>query len=47
MEAAARAYAEIAAEFPEEASYVVPNACNRRVLLTLNLRELFRSRARA
>jgi thymidylate synthase ThyX len=41
MEAAARAYHEIAAEFPHEAAYVVPNACNRRVLLTLNLRELF------
>ena len=41
MAAAARAYREIAAEFPHEAAYVVPNAYNRRVLLTLNLRELF------
>jgi thymidylate synthase ThyX len=41
MEAAARAYHEIAAEFPHEAAYVVPNAYNRRVLLTMNLRELF------
>jgi thymidylate synthase ThyX len=41
MEAAARAYGEIATEYPQEASYVVPNAYNRRVLLTLNLRELF------
>jgi thymidylate synthase ThyX len=41
MEAAARAYRTIAAEFPHEAAYVIPNAYNRRVLLTLNLRELF------
>ncbi len=41
MEAAARAYGEIAREFPHEAAYVIPNAHNRRVLLTLNLRELF------
>jgi len=41
MEAAARAYGEIARDFLPEAAYVVPNAYNRRVLLTLNLRELF------
>jgi thymidylate synthase ThyX len=41
MAAAAQAYCEIAREFPHEAAYVVPNAYNRRVLLTLNLRELF------
>ena len=41
MQAAAQAYREIAPEFPHEAAYVVPNAYNRRVLLTLNLRELF------
>ena len=41
MAAAAQAYREIATEFPHEAAYVVPNAYNRRVLLTLNLRELF------
>jgi thymidylate synthase ThyX len=41
MEAAARAYGEIAKDFLPEAAYVVPNAYNRRVLLTLNLRELF------
>jgi thymidylate synthase ThyX len=41
MGAAAQAYREIAADFPYEAVYVVPNAYNRRVLLTMNLRELF------
>ena len=41
LEAAAAAYRQIAAEFPAEAAYVVPNAFNRRVLLTMNLRELF------
>jgi thymidylate synthase ThyX len=41
LEAAARAYREIAQDFPHEAAYVVPNAYNRRVLLTMNLRELF------
>jgi thymidylate synthase ThyX len=41
MEVAARAYRAIAAEYPHEAAYVIPNAYNRRVLLTLNLRELF------
>ena len=41
MAAAAQAYREIAQDFPHEAAYVVPNAYNRRVLLTMNLRELF------
>ncbi len=41
MAAAAQAYRAIAAEYPHEAAYVIPNAYNRRVLLTLNLRELF------
>ncbi len=41
MQAAAQAYREIVKEFPHEAAYVVPNAYNRRVLLTMNLRELF------
>ena len=41
MAAAAHAYREIGREFPHEAAYAVPNAYNRRVLLTLNLRELF------
>ncbi len=41
MAAAAQAYQDIAADLPFEAAYVVPNAYNRRVLLTLNLRELF------
>jgi thymidylate synthase ThyX len=41
MQAAAEAYATIAADLPEEAGYVVPNGFNRRVLMTLNLREAF------
>jgi thymidylate synthase ThyX len=41
MVTAAQAYREIAEDLPREAAYVVPNAYNRRVLLTLNLRELF------
>jgi thymidylate synthase ThyX len=41
MEAAAEAYRHIDTDFPHEAAYVIPNAYNRRVLLTLNLRELF------
>ena len=41
MEAAAAVYRTLAAEYPHEAAYVVPNAFNRRVLLTMNLRELF------
>lgn len=38
MEAAQEAYATLAAFNPYVASYVVPNAFNRRVLLTFNLR---------
>ena len=41
MQLAAETYQALAAEFPEEASYVVPNAFNRRLLMTLNLREAF------
>jgi thymidylate synthase ThyX len=41
MEAAREAYRRLAADLPEESSYVVPNAFNRRVLMTLNLREAF------
>ena len=41
MDAAAEAYQMIAADFPEEASYVVANGFNRRVLMTMNLREAF------
>jgi thymidylate synthase ThyX len=41
MRQAAETYAELAGEFPEEASYGVPNGFNRRALLTLNLREAF------
>ena len=38
MQAAHKAYRALAEEFPAAASYVVPNAYNRRVLLHLNLR---------
>jgi thymidylate synthase ThyX len=41
MNKAADAYHAIAADFPEEASYLVPNAFNRRMLMTCNLREAF------
>jgi thymidylate synthase ThyX len=41
LEAAAAVYRTLAAQYPHEAAYVVPNAFNRRVLLTMNLRELF------
>ncbi len=41
MRAAAEAYHTVATDFPEEASYLVPNGFNRRVLMTLNLREAF------
>lgn len=41
MDAAAAVYRTLAAQFPHEAAYVVPNAFNRRALLTMNLRELF------
>ncbi len=38
MENAKKAFEAIAAEFPDQAAYMVPNGFNRRVLLTLNLR---------
>ncbi len=41
MQATAAAYQRLSEDFPEEASYIVPNGFNRRVLLTLNLREAF------
>jgi thymidylate synthase ThyX len=41
LQAAAETYAVLAADFPAEASYGVPNAFNRRLLMTLNLREAF------
>ena len=41
MDAAVEAYQSLAADFPEEASYLVPNGFNRRVLMTMNLREAF------
>ena len=41
MEQASRAYAELARWNPHIAAYLVPNGFNRRVLMTLNLREVF------
>ncbi len=41
MQAARAAYETLAADFPDEAAYLVPNGFNRRVLLTLNLRQAF------
>ncbi len=41
MERAAEAHAQLAAENPEAAAYVVPNGFRRRVLMTLNLREAY------
>jgi thymidylate synthase ThyX len=41
MEAAAEAYAALAAWNEDVAAYVVPNGYNRRVLMTFNLREAF------
>jgi thymidylate synthase ThyX len=41
MQSAADAFEQTAADYPEEAAYLVPNGFNRRLLLTLNLRELF------
>ncbi|MEP7359244.1 MAG: FAD-dependent thymidylate synthase [Anaerolineales bacterium] len=41
MDMAAEAYTRLRAEFADEASYVVPNGFNRRVLMSLNLREAF------
>jgi thymidylate synthase ThyX len=41
MQTASEAFNILRAEFPVEAAYVVPNAFNRRVLMTMNLREAF------
>lgn len=41
MQATAEAYHALRQAFPEEASYVVANGFNRRVLMTFNLREAF------
>ena len=41
MEKAENAYKEIAKEFPKEAQYIIPLAYNKRLLMTMNLRELF------
>ncbi len=41
MERAAELYHRMVGSFPEEASYVVPLAYRRRVVFTMNLRELF------
>lgn len=41
MQAAAQAYEHLAAWNPQVASYVIPNAFNRRVLLQFNLRSAF------
>jgi thymidylate synthase ThyX len=41
MHEAVEAYQELAAWNPHVAAYVVPNAFNRRVLMTLNLRECY------
>jgi hypothetical protein len=41
MEQAAHAYRELAQGCPEEAQYVVPLAYRKRLLLTMNLREVF------
>jgi thymidylate synthase ThyX len=41
MDAAGEAYEKLAAWNPDIAAYVVPNGYNRRVLLTMNLREAY------
>jgi len=41
IDRATSAYRTISREFPHEAAYLVTNAHNRRVLMTLNLRELY------
>jgi len=41
MDTAAETFAAIATDLPCEAGYVFPNAFNRRVLITLNLRQAF------
>jgi thymidylate synthase ThyX len=41
MEKAKKAYDKLKISFPQQASYIVPLAYNKRVLITMNLRELF------
>jgi len=41
MDAAAETFMTLATGLPDEAAYIFPNAFNRRVLITLNLREAF------
>jgi thymidylate synthase ThyX len=41
MDTAAETFLSLAADLPAEAAYVFPNAFNRRVLITLNMREAF------
>jgi len=41
MEKAKKGYAEIKNKFPYESQYIIPMAFNKRVLITMNLRELF------
>jgi len=41
MEKAKKAYLQIVKEFPKEAQYIIPLAYNKRLLMTINLRELF------
>jgi thymidylate synthase ThyX len=41
MDAAAEAYEQLAGWNPQVAAYIVPNGFNRRVLFTMNLREVF------
>ena len=41
MQAAAQTYQQIAAELPEVAAYVLPNAFNRRALLQMNFRTAY------
>ncbi len=41
MDTAAQNYAAIAADFPEQAAYLVPNGFKRRLLMSMNLREAF------
>jgi hypothetical protein len=41
MEQADQAFRRMAERDPAVAAYLVPNACNRRVLITANLREIF------
>jgi len=41
MDTAAETFLSLAADLPAEAAYIFPNAFNRRVLITLNMREAF------